>query len=158
MNDSKNHMTIPICNSNEYQVLEKAAEILSKRHFGTDAFTTAADTMQFLSIKLGNEKREVFGVMFLDSQHRLIEYRNMFFGTVNSASVYPREIVKAILETNAAAIIISHNHPSGVPEPSQADIKITERIKQAIGLIDVMLLDHIVVGETCVSLAQRGLI
>ncbi|WP_110427260.1 DNA repair protein RadC [Glaciecola sp. KUL10] len=158
MNDKQSHLTAQIRQSNEHQVLEQAAEILSKRHFGGDAFTSAEDTVQFLSIKLGNEQREVFAVMCLDSQHRLIEYRNMFFGTVNCAAVYPREIVKTIIETNAAAIIISHNHPSGVPEPSQADIQITERIKNAISLIDVPLLDHIIVGETCVSMAQRGLI
>jgi DNA repair protein RadC len=96
--------------------------------------------------------------MLLDSQHRLLKYTELFFGTVNAASVYPREIVKATLAVNAAAVILAHNHPSGIAEPSQADIAITKRIKDALSLIDVPVLDHIIVAQESVSFAQRGLI
>ena len=102
-------------------------------------------------------QREVFAVLFLDSQHRLIQYKELFYGTIDAAAIYPREIVKAALKVNAAACILAHNHPSGVTEPSQADILITSRIKKALDLVDVRLLDHFVVGDgSPVSLAERG--
>jgi DNA repair protein RadC len=143
---------------NESQVLEQAAEILSKRTFGGQSFNSAEDTKTFLQLKLGAYDREVFSLLLLDSQHRLLEYTELFFGTINAASVYPREIVKATLAVNAAAVILAHNHPSGIAEPSQADIAITKRIKDALSLIDVPVLDHIIVAQESVSFAQRGLI
>jgi DNA repair protein RadC len=143
---------------NESEVLEQAAEILSKRTFGGKSFSSAEDTKTFLQLKLGSYDREVFSLLLLDSQHRLLEYTELFFGTINSASVYPREIVKATLAVNAAAVILAHNHPSGIAEPSQADIFITKRIKDALSLIDVPVLDHIIVAQESVSFAQRGLI
>jgi DNA repair protein RadC len=93
----------------------------------------------------------------LNNQHEFLHYKELFSGTINAASVYPREIVKYALDYNAANVILAHNHPSGTPEPSQADIAITQRIRQALDLIDVQVLDHIVVGAgNAVSLAQRG--
>lgn len=108
--------------------------------------------------KLGGCEREIFAVAFLDTRHRLIEYREMFSGSIDGAEVHPREVVKAALLLNAAALIVGHNHPSGVTEPSAADRAVTTRLKQALGLIDVRLLDHIVVaGHRCQSMAAMGL-
>lgn len=140
------------------QVLEKAAELVAERYFRGDAFCNAKATRDFLTFKMGGYEREVFAVMLLDSQHRLIEFRELFFGTIDAASVYPREVVKVGLEVNAAAVILAHNHPSGEPEPSQSDKQITSRLKDALALVDIRVLDHIVVGEACVSFAERGLI
>lgn len=94
--------------------------------------------------------------MLLDNQHQLIRFEELFFGTIDAASVYSREVVKAALNANAAAVILAHNHPSGIAEPSRADKRITSRLVDALGLIDVRVLDHIVVGEHCVSFAERS--
>lgn len=100
---------------------------------------------------------EVFGTLLLDSQHRLIAFDELFRGTIDSASVYPREVIKHAIEHNAAAVILVHNHPSGDPEPSDADRRITQRLKDALGLVDIRVLDHVVVGhEGYVSFAERG--
>lgn len=122
-------------------------------------FSSAEQVRTYLSSQLRHSQREVFAVLFLDTQHRLIRYQELFMGTIDAAAVYPREVVKAALQFNAAAVILAHNHPSGVAEPSQADISITERIKRALDLVDVRLLDHFVVGDgSPVSLAERGLL
>ena len=142
----------------ENEILEHAAEILANRYVRGDAFSNPTATQDYLRYKLGHYEREVFAVLLLDNQHRLIEFKELFQGTVDAASVYPREVVKAVLEMNAAAVIFAHNHPLGESTPSQADKRITTRLKEALGLIDVQVLDHIVVGETCVSFAERGLI
>jgi DNA repair protein RadC len=141
-----------------HQVLEKAAEILANKYVRNDVFSSSQSTKDFVRFKLGNYEREVFAVMLLDNQHKLIEFRELFFGTIDAAAVYPREVVKVVLEMNAAAVIFTHNHPSGVAEPSQADKAITKRLSDALGLIDVRVLDHIVVGEEAVSFAERGLL
>ena len=94
--------------------------------------------------------------MLLNNQHQMIEFNELFFGTVDSASVYPREVVKLVLEKNVSAVIFTHNHPSGDSNPSQADRRITERLKDALALVDLRVLDHIVVGSDCVSFAERG--
>lgn len=100
---------------------------------------------------------EVFGTLLLDTQHRLISFDELFRGTIDSASVYPREVIKHAIEHNAAAVIMVHNHPSGNPEPSDADRRITQRLKEALGLVDIRVLDHVVVGhEGYVSFAERG--
>jgi DNA repair protein RadC len=131
------------------------AEQLSQQ----SSFTCAESASDYLRAQLASHKREVFAMLLLDSQHQLIAYREMFKGTINSAAVYPRELVKQAMDDNAAAVILAHNHPSGVAEPSQADIQITQRIKQAFALIDVTVLDHFVIGHSCaVSFAQRGLL
>lgn len=97
-------------------------------------------------------------MLFLDTKHRLIEYVEMFHGTIDSASVHPREVVKEALRLNAAAVIVSHNHPSGNPEPSGADRSLTQRLKEALALVDVVTLDHVVAGNSAASFAERGLI
>ena len=140
------------------QVLEKASEILKNKHLTSDVFTSSEATKDFLKFKLGNYEREVFAVMILTSKHQLIEYKELFFGTINAASVYPREVVKAVLNENGAAVIFAHNHPSGETEPSQADVAITKRLKEALALIDVQVLDHIVIGDGVTSFAERGLL
>jgi len=101
----------------------------------------------------------VFALILLDSQHGVLDFEKLFYGTIDSASVYPREVIKAVLNANAAAVIIAHNHPSGNPEPSRADIALTTRLREALNTIDVRLFDHLVVGgpET-VSFAERGLL
>ena len=96
--------------------------------------------------------------MFLDNRHRVISFDRMFNGTIDGASVYPREVVRAAINHNAAAVIFAHNHPSGVAEPSRADEQITRRLKDALALIDVRVLDHMIVGDEVVSFAERGLI
>ncbi|BCV35024.1 MULTISPECIES: RadC family protein [Shewanella] len=138
------------------QILETAAGIIAERYVRDGVFTNPSATMDFLRFKLHQHEREVFAVMMLDSQHRLIEFTELFYGTIDAASVYPREVVKAVLSCNAAAVILTHNHPSGVAEPSQADRRITERLINALSTIDVPVLDHIVVGDQCVSFAERG--
>src|ERR1700690_1195937 len=116
-------------------------------------------TRDYLSARLRDLEHEVFCCLYLDKRHRLIQFEELFRGTIDGASVHPREIVKMALQKNAAAIIVAHNHPSGVAEPSQADELITQRGKEALALVDIRLLDHIIVGDAqCVSLAERGLI
>ena len=109
-------------------------------------------------MQLAQSPREVFAVMFLDAQHRLLHFEAMFQGTLSQASVYPREVVKLALELGASAVVLSHNHPSGSVEPSRADERLTQTLKQALHLIDVRVLDHIIVapGQAC-SMAERGL-
>ncbi|BDM66084.1 DNA repair protein RadC [Shewanella sp. NFH-SH190041] len=138
------------------QVLEQAAEVLLSKYSREGIFENPPIVKEYLSLKMGHYEREVFALMLLDSQHRLIQFLPLFFGTIDAASVYPREVVKAVLLANAAAVILTHNHPSGVAEPSHADRAITNKLKDALALIDVRVLDHIVVGETSVSFAERG--
>ena len=115
------------------------------------------DTKNYLKLELSEKEHEVFAVLFLDSQHGVIAYEEMFQGTIDEASVYPREIIKKALKFNAAALIIAHNHPSGNPESSDADITITNRIKDAANLLEIRLLDHIIVGGVdTISLAEQG--
>lgn len=146
----------------KYSQLVSALE-MSKRYLraGIERGEMISDpgiTRQFLQIKLRPYAREVFACLFLDNQHRLISYEELFFGTIDGASVHPREVVKRGLELNAAAVIFAHNHPSGVAEPSQADRRITERLKSALGLLDIRVLDHLIVGDTEVSsFAEMGL-
>lgn len=111
----------------------------------------------YLRLKLERLESEVFAVVFMDAKHRVIEYRELFFGTIDGASVYPREVVKAAMKANAAAAILVHNHPSGNSEPSQADRNLTVRLKEALALVDVRVLDHFVVGQgEITSLAELG--
>ena len=124
-----------------------------------EAFSSPEQTENYLRSRLRDHHQEVFACLWLDNRHRLIQFEELFFGTINGASVYSREVVRAALRHNAAATILCHNHPSGIAEPSNADRQITERLKQALELIDVVVLDHIIVGdESCTSLAQRGMI
>ncbi len=116
-----------------------------------------ARVAEFLQAELRSCRQEVLGALFLDAQHRLIAWEKLFFGTIDGASVHPREVVQRALHHNAAALIFAHNHPSGVAEPSEADRQITRRLQDALALIDVRVLDHLVVGAGySVSLAERG--
>jgi DNA repair protein RadC len=116
-------------------------------------------TCDFLTAKLRDLEHEVFCCLYLDKRHRLIEFQEVFRGTIDGASVHPREIVKLALQRNSAAVIVAHNHPSGIAEPSQADELITQRVKEALALVDIRLLDHIIVGDgVSVSFAERGLL
>ena len=124
-----------------------------------EAYDSSAGVSDFLRLKMSAYEREVFAVMLLDTRHRLIEFAELFFGTVNKAHVYPREIVKASLAANAAAVILAHNHPSGVAEPSSTDLVLTKQLKEALALLDIAVLDHFIVCQgTTVSLASRGLV
>ena len=143
---------------NEDQVLYMAGEILRDILVKGDAFTDPATTRKFLMVKLRKQEREVFACLFLDNQHRLIDYEELFQGTVDGASVHPREVVKAALRHNAAAVIFAHNHPSGISDPSEADKRITTRLKDALALVDVRVLDHLIVGESVTSMAELGLL
>lgn len=146
------------------QILQRAREIMRTRKQQkqqTETFTEPATVKQFFTDYFIGSPREIFAVAFLNSQHQLITVEDIFVGTNNAAPVYPREVIKRTLELNAGAVIVSHNHPSGIAEPSMADQRVTERLKKALNMIDVSLLDHIVVGDTvedAVSFAERGLL
>jgi DNA repair protein RadC len=154
---NKNHIAI----SNEDAIIESALKILESRIlYSSDSIpmTSPQASKDFVKIKLATYEHEVFSCLFLDNRNRVITYEEMFRGTIDGASVYPREVVKACLSHNAAAVIFAHNHPSGATDPSQADIAITERLKKALALIDVRVLDHLIVGEEVTSFAERGLL
>ena len=124
-----------------------------------ETFSNPQQTCQYLRLKLRAYPYEVFACLFLDNQHRLLSFDKLFYGTIDSAQIHARELVRAAIKHNAAAVIFAHNHPSGRAEPSQADIRLTLELKKVLGLIDVRVLDHIVVGdEETVSLAERGLL
>lgn len=142
-----------------HQVTEVATEYAVERANRGVTIKSPKDTDELLVPMLMHAEAEKFAVVFLDNRHRVISTDIMFQGTVDGTSVYPREIVKAALSYNAAAVILSHNHPSGVAEPSQADERITQRLKSALELVDIRLLDHVIVGGNTgktVSLAARG--
>lgn len=148
---------------NDDEIIARACEVLEQRlRYRVDAdtvFTKPEDAARYLVLKLAEQEREVFAILFLDNRHRLIRYEEMFYGTLDGAAVHPREVVKAALACNAAAVILAHNHPSGVADPSCADERITRRLKEAMDLVDIRVLDHIVVGGTeTVSLAERGVV
>ncbi len=139
------------------QILAAARRIVDLKVHRGAPFNAPEVVKEYLGAKLAGFEHEVFAVLFLDNRHRLIDYVEMFRGTIDSASVYPREVVKEALKRNAAAVILSHNHPSGNAEPSQADRTLTGRLKDALGLVDVRTLDHIVVaGLERVSFAELG--
>ncbi|MBK8102734.1 MAG: hypothetical protein IPK30_05490 [Cellvibrionales bacterium] len=140
------------------QVLEKAAEILAERYARGGELNSPSIVKEYLACKLGSYEREVFAVLLLDAGHHLIEYRELFYGTIDAAGVFPREVVKAVLNANAAAVILAHNHPSGNTEPSSADKRITKLLVDALALIDVRVIDHIIVGRDNLSFAEKGLL
>lgn len=141
----------------EQDLLCIANQIARKRLAKGSAITSSTDTANQLQTLLQEREHEVFAVLFLDSQHRILAFEELFRGTLNSASVYPREVVKQGLTHNCGAIIAVHNHPSGNPEPSPSDRALTQALKAALALVDIRLLDHLVVGtEGYVSLAERG--
>lgn len=139
-------------------VIELARRHLAEQLQRETVFDCSSQVKDYLVAQLRCSEREVFGVLFLDNQHRLIAFEKLFQGSISSASVYPREVVKRGLHFNAAAVILAHNHPSGVAEPSEADVLITKKLGMALGLVDIRVLDHIVVGGgSTVSFAERGL-
>lgn len=141
------------------QIFEAARQAIDKKMQRGADFSSPADVKAYLRTKLAGLDHEVFAVLFLDARHRLIEYVEMFRGTIDGASVHPREVVKEALRLNAAAVIFTHPHPSGNPEPSQADKLITFQLRDALALVEVHTLDHIVVaGNDTVSFAERGLL
>jgi len=143
-------------------VLLQAALELGRRAVGQElqregALANPQQVKAFIQHQLRGSMREHFGVLYLDSQHRVLHWEILFSGTLNAAAVYPREVVRAALQQHAAAVILAHNHPSGVAEPSIADRQITERIQQALLLVDIRVLDHLVIGAgVSVSFAERG--
>ncbi|MDT8429351.1 MAG: DNA repair protein RadC [Pseudomonadales bacterium] len=140
-------------------VLELAQRHMKERLDSSDALTSSELTRDYLRFRLGNYQHEVFACLYLDNQHRVLAMEELFRGTIDGAAVYPREVVKRCLYNNAAAVIFAHNHPSGVAEPSQADIAITNRLRRALETIDVRVLDHMVVGrKDVVSFAERGML
>lgn len=140
-------------------VLELSKRFLQESCQRNTVFNSPEHVRHYLSLELKSRQQEVFMVLFLDNQNRLIHQDILFYGTINSASVYPREVVKAVLRHNAAAVIFAHNHPSGVAEPSEADKIITRKLISALALIDVPVLDHLIVADVSViSFAERGLI
>jgi DNA repair protein RadC len=146
-----------------YSLLQAALE-LTRRHYREtlrigSALSDPDATRTFLVAQLRDRPFEVFCCLHLDNRHRLIAFDEMFRGTLDTASVHPREIVRAVLLHNSAAVILAHNHPSGVVDPSQADELITRRVKEALALVDVRVLDHIIIGDSrCFSFAEHGLL
>jgi len=124
----------------------------------SDVLSSPGEVRTYLALQLAGLEHEVFCAMFLDNRHCVIEFRHLFTGTIDGASVYPREVVKQCLAANAAAVIFAHNHPSGVAEPSDADVRLTRKLTDALALIDVRVLDHLIIGQGVqTSLAERGL-
>jgi DNA repair protein RadC len=144
--------------------LLKALPELARRYYeqalpAGEPIRSPADTEAFLMARLRDLPHELFCCIYLDNRHRIIAFEELFRGTIDGTSVYPREVVKQALSVNAAAVILAHNHPSGVAEPSQADERITRRLKAALELVDIRLLDHLVIGDgASTSLASRGML
>lgn len=142
----------------------RALPELARRYFEEslpqgEAIRSPADTQAFLRAKMRHLGHELFCCLYLDNRHRVLRFDEMFRGTIDGTSVYPREVVKEALAINAAAVILAHNHPSGVAEPSQADERITRRLKSALELVDIRLLDHLIIGDgETTSMASRGLL
>jgi len=140
-------------------VVELARRSLQQRLVERPAFDAPGRVRDYLQLHLASREHEVFAVLFLDAQHRLLQFDEMFRGTLTQTSVYPREVVKRALARNAAAVIFAHNHPSGLAEPSRADELLTRTLRDALALVDVRVLDHVIVaGTASVSFAERGLL
>jgi len=138
--------------------LEIAGRHLAENLEYEDCLTNPVQTRSYLRARLRDYDYEVFACLMLDNRNRVIAFRELFRGTIDGASVYPREVVKQALADNAAAVILAHNHPSGVCEASQADIRITERLQKALGLVDIRVLDHVIVGDGITCLSEQGLV
>ncbi len=142
----------------ENEIIETALSIINARFTKGTLISAPKDAHEFLKLELAHVEHELFAVMWLDNRHRVIAFETLFRGTIDSASVYPREIVKAALGHNAAACILCHNHPSGIAEPSESDKQITRKVTAALNLIEVRTIDHVLVAETIYSFAEHGLI
>lgn len=155
--------TVSIIELDDDQLINQACQVLEQRlkyrsSRGDNALESPDAMRDLLRLRLAEHEHEVFVGLFLDNRHRLIAYEEMFRGTVDGASVHPREVVKAALKHNAVAVVFAHNHPSGVAEPSESDKRITARLREALALVDVRVLDHFVVGDSITSFAECGLI
>jgi DNA repair protein RadC len=140
-------------------VMELARRALGQQLKAAPVFDSPGRVKDYLALQLGGRPQEVFSVLFLDGQHRLLQTEDLFHGTLTQTSVYPREVVRKALQHNAGAVVLAHNHPSGIAEPSRADEFLTQTLKAALKLVDVQVLDHIIVGQgQVVSLAERGLL
>lgn len=145
-----------------FALLQAALEVSRRNVFcevrEQDVLTSPNLVREYLSLHISGLQHEVFVGLFLDNRHRVLEYQELFSGTIDSAAVYPREVVKRCLQVNAAAVIFAHNHPSGVAEPSDTDVRLTRKLTDALALIDVRVLDHLIIGQGVqTSLAERGL-
>jgi len=141
------------------EILEAAFRILAKRMARGSALASPEKTKQYLNLRFAELEHEVFAVIFLDKRHQVIACEDLFQGTIDGASVHPRIVVKTALRHNAAAVIVAHNHPSGIAEYSQADLFITQRLKEALALLDIRLLDHVIVGgNNATSMAEQGVL
>lgn len=141
-----------------YSVLEINRRFLESKLGKEGPLSSPNQAADYLTLQLRDLKREVFAVLYLDTRHHVIDYEELFRGTLNGATVNPREVVRSVLERNASAVILAHNHPSGIAEPSQSDATLTRRLREALELIDVRLLDHLVIGDgEFVSMSDRGL-
>ncbi len=141
----------------EAAILEQAEAILRRRFERMGTLASPQESGAWLRARLATRDSEAFCVLHLDNRHRVIAFDEMFQGTIDGASVPPREVVRACLKHNSAAVIFCHNHPSGISEPSAADVALTQTLKQALDLIGTRVLDHLVIGESVTSLSQRGL-
>jgi DNA repair protein RadC len=140
-------------------VVEMARRALAQPLRSAPVFDSPGKVKDYVALHLGTRAQEVFAVLFLDGQHRLLKLEVLFHGTLTQTSVYPREVVRRALELHAGAVILAHNHPSGVAEPSRADEHLTQTLKSALQLVDVRVLDHLVVGQGMVlSFSERGLL
>ena len=140
-------------------LLDLALRVLAHRHRRGESLTSPETSRAYLRLKIAERKYEVFGCLFVDNRHRIIAFEELFQGTIDGASVHPRVVVQKALENNAAAVIFAHNHPSGVAEPSMADQRITQRLKDALALVEIRVLDHfIVTAEDSISFAERSLL
>ncbi|MBK5965633.1 hypothetical protein CCR95_16455 [Thiocystis minor] len=144
----------------ESLILQQAMAIIERRMKTVDnqALTAPKKTVLYLQMRLGHLDIEVFGALWLNNRHQVLAAEDLFSGTLDTAAVYPREVVKKALQHNAAAVVFYHNHPSGHAEPSAPDLAITTKLKNALGVIEVRVLDHIVVAESCTSMAERNLL
>jgi len=143
----------------EIKAISRAKNILYKAMKSGPIFTSPQVVKEYLQLQIGHLEKEVFGVLYLDAQNRLIDFQIEFNGTLTQTSVYPREIVKSALAYNAASVIFTHNHPSGVLEPSRADEFLTQTLKSSLSLVDVRVLDHLIVSVSgSLSFAEKGLI
>ena len=140
------------------EIIHAARSAINRRFRRGKALSSPKDSRDFLKLRLAHLEHEVFAVLWLDNRHRVLGFEELFRGTIDGASVHPREVVKSALQKNAAACILAHNHPSGISTASKADCAITRRLTDALSLIDVRVIDHIIVGEDCLSFAEAGLL
>lgn len=152
--EKNNHLRL----ATEDEIITAAHDVINNRFCRGAAITSPEASREFLRLRLGHLEHEIFAVLWLDNRHQILDFEELFRGTIDGASVFVREVVKSALRHNAAACILAHNHPSGVSEPSIADRSITDELKDALTLIDVRVLDHIIIGNNTLSFAEQGLL